>query len=157
VAAAKPGGTAGFLNPSCSGNSPRKRTAYGLNTPPPPHNCAFPYPHPPLAVSMSTSTKISPLRHLVNVLSDAAARIDETYASANLEFSALEKPFYEKDPAILLLSDPDVVPLASVVVAAADQLIVSARHPVQAVLDMARSVRTLTCSSTPMVCLGGRG
>ena len=90
---------------------------------------------------MSTSTKISPLRHLVNILSDAVTRIDEKYASANLEFPTLDKPFQEKEPACQLLSDPDVVPLVSVIVAAADQLIVSARPPVQAVLDMAQVVR----------------
>jgi len=105
---------------------------------------------------MSTSTKISPLRHLVNVLSDAVTRIDEIYASASLEFPALEKPFNEKDPACLLLSDPEVIPLASIIVAAADQLIVSARHPIQAVFDMALSVRTLTFFATYLVCLGAR-
>ena len=89
---------------------------------------------------MSTSTKISPLRHLVNILSDAVTRIDEKYASANLEFPALGKPFDEKDSASQLLSDPGVVPLSSVIVAAADQLIASARHPMQAILDMAQSV-----------------
>lgn len=92
----------------------------------------------------TTSTKISPLRHLVNILSDAVTQIDEKYASANLEFPTLDKPFNEKDPACLLLSDPDVVPLSSVVVAAADQLIASARHPMQTVLDIAQSVSTLT-------------
>ena len=75
-----------------------------------------------------TSTKTSPLRHLINILSDAVARIDEKFASANLEFPTLNIPFDEKDPACRLLSDPDVVPLSSVIVAAADQLIVSARH-----------------------------
>ena len=89
---------------------------------------------------MSTPTKISPLRHLVNTLSDAVARIDEKYESANLEFPALDKPFDEKHSACRLLSDPDVVPLSSVIVAAADQLIASSRHPMQAILDMAHSV-----------------
>lgn len=92
---------------------------------------------------MATSAKISPLRHLVNILSDAVARIDQKYASANLEFPTLDKPFQEKDPACQLLSDPDVAHLSSVIVAAADQLIVSARPPAQAVIDMAQSVRTL--------------
>ena len=92
---------------------------------------------------MSTQTKISPLRHLVNILSDAVTQIDEKYASANLEFPSLSKPFNQKDPAWLLLSDPDIAPLSSVIVAAADQLIVSARHPLQAVLDMAQSVSTV--------------
>jgi hypothetical protein len=89
---------------------------------------------------MSTPTKISPLRHLVNVLSDAVAQIDEKYASANLEFPTLDKPFDQKDSACQMLSDPEVVPLSSVIIAAADQLIVSARHPAQAVLDMVQSV-----------------
>ena len=89
---------------------------------------------------MSTTTKISPLRHLVNILSDAVARIDEKYASANLDFPTLDKPPNEKDTARLLLSDPDVVPLSSIIVAAANQLIVSARPPIQAVIDMAQSV-----------------
>ena len=110
--------------------------------------------HPP--PSMSTSTKISPLRHLVNILSDAVTRIDEKYASANLEFPMVDKPFHEKDPACLLLSDPDVVPFASVIVAAADQLIASARPPVQAILDMAQSVRILVFPSLPAVGLGSR-
>lgn len=89
---------------------------------------------------MSTSVKTSPLRHLVNILSEAVARIDEKYASANLEFPTLDKPFDEKESACQMLSDPDVVPLSSVIVAAADQLIVSARHPSQAILDMAQFV-----------------
>ena len=88
----------------------------------------------------STSNKASPLRSLVDILSDAVARIEEKYAYANLEFPALDKPFDGKDPACRVLSDPDVVPLSSVIVAAADQLIASARHPMQAVLDMAQSV-----------------
>ena len=88
--------------------------------------------------------KISPLRHLANIISDAVAQIDEKYASANLEFPTLDKSFNEKDPACLLLSDPDVLPLSSVIVAAADQLIASARHPMQAVLDIAESVSTLS-------------
>ena len=88
---------------------------------------------------MST-TKISPLRRLVNILSDAVTRIDEKYASANLEFPSLGKSFDEKDPTCLLLSDPDVVPHSSVIVAAADQLIASARHPAQAILDIAQAV-----------------
>jgi hypothetical protein len=87
------------------------------------------------------STKVSPLRHLVNVLSVAVARIDEKYASDDLEFPELNKPFDESDPACLLLSDPDVAHFASVIVAAADQLIASARHPLQALLDIAQSVR----------------
>ena len=106
---------------------------------------------------MSASTKISPLRHLVDILSEAVARIDEKYASANLAFPTLDEPFREEDPACSLLSDPDVAPLASVIVAAADQLIVSARPPAQAILDMAQSVRTLAFSSPAMVGMGGRG
>lgn len=90
---------------------------------------------------MST-TKISPLRRLVNILSDAVTRIDEKYASANLEFPSLDKSFDEKDPACLLLSGPDVVPHSSVIVAAAAQLIASARHPAQAILDIAQAVST---------------
>jgi hypothetical protein len=89
---------------------------------------------------MSIPSKISPLRHLVNVLSDAVDRIDEKYASANLEFPTLDVPFDRKEAAYQMLSDPDVVPLSSVIVAAADQLIVSARHPSQAVLDMVQFV-----------------
>ena len=92
---------------------------------------------------MSTPTKVSPLRHLVNILSDAVTQIDEKYASANLEFPTLDKPFDEKDPACLLLSDPDMVPLSSVVVAAADQLIASARHPMHVLIDFSQFVSLL--------------
>jgi hypothetical protein len=90
------------------------------------------------------TSKISPLRRLVNVLSDAVTKIDAKYASANLEFPSLDEPFDERDPACLLLSDPDVVPHSSLIVAAADQLIVSARHPAQAILDIAQSVSAVT-------------
>jgi len=100
---------------------------------------------------MSTSAKISPLRHLVNILSDAVARIDEKYESANLEFPTLDKSFNRGDPVWQLLSDRDVIPIASVIVAAANQLIVSARPPVEAVLDMARSVRIRAWSLPPLV------
>ena len=101
---------------------------------------------------MSTPTNASPLRRLVNILSDAVTRIDEKYASANLEFPPLDKPFNQKDPAWLLLSDPDIAPLSAVIVAAADQLIVSARHPIQAVLDIAQSVSTVLSSYKPEGC-----
>src|SRR5258708_21582538 len=102
---------------------------------------------------MSIPTKTSPLRHLVNILSDAVARIDEKYSSANLEFPTLDKPFDEKSPGCQMLSDPDVVPLSSVIVAAADQLIVSARHPLQAVVDMAQSVSNSYFPLAHLVCM----
>ena len=103
---------------------------------------------------MTNPAKISPLRHLVNILSEAVARIDEKYASANLEFPTLDKSFNRGDPAWQLLSDRDIVPISSVIVAAADQLIVSARPPVVAVLDMAQSVRIRAYSSLSFVGLG---
>ena len=99
----------------------------------------------------AASAKISPLRHLVNILSDAVARIDEKYASAGLEFPAFDKPFDDKEPACLLLSDPDVVPFSSVIVAAADQLVASARHPMQAVLDVSHSVRKWVRNGRPQL------
>jgi len=88
---------------------------------------------------MSVSPKVSPLRNLINILSDAVTRIDEKYASTNLEFPTLDKPFREKDPACLLLTAPDVSPLASVILAAADQLVASVRPPTETILDMAQS------------------
>ena len=122
---------------------------------PVPKSCILLLPSPLWAVSMSTLTKVSPLRRLVNILSDTVTRIDEKYASANLEFPALDKPFHEEDPGWQLLSNPDVAPLASVIVAAADQLIVSARSPVHAILDMAQAVRTFVNPSLPTVDAGG--
>ena len=113
-------------------------------------------PYPTLSGPlMSTSAKISPLRHLVNILSDVVTRIDEKYASADLEFPTLDKPFHEEDPAWQLLSDRDIVPLASIIVATADQLIVSAGPPAKTVLDMAQLVRTRACSLLPFI--GPRG
>jgi len=106
---------------------------------------------------MFTSPKISPLRYLVNILSNAVTRIDEKYASENLEFPTLDKSFHQEDPAWQLLSDPDIVPLASVIVAAADQLIVSARPPAQTVLDLAQSVSIRACPPSPLVGLSDRG
>lgn len=93
----------------------------------------------------TTSAKVSPLRHLVNILSDAVTQIDEKYASANLEFPTFDKPFDEKNAACLLLSDPDIAPLSSVIVAAADQLIASARHPLLTVLDIVQSHSLVAC------------
>lgn len=40
-----------------------------------------PLPHLPRVSSMPAQTKVSPLGHLVNILFDAVARIDEKYAS----------------------------------------------------------------------------
>lgn len=97
---------------------------------------------------MSASRKVSPLRHLVNILSDTVAQIEEKYASANLEFPTFDEPIDEKDPAWILLSDSKVAPLSSVIVAAASQLIVSARHPMQALNDIAQSVSTLPFPSS---------
>ena len=104
-----------------------------------------------------SAVKISPLQRLVNILSNAVTQIDEKYASANLEFPSLDKPFNKEDPACLLLSDPDVVLLSSVVIAAADHLIASARHPMQAVLDMAQSVSTRYFTSLRVVDIGSCG
>lgn len=122
-----------FAHPKHALWQPKRRPAYI-------HRFTALVPLVPPILRMSTTTKISPLRHLVNILSDAVARIDEKYASANLDFPTLDKPPNEKDTAHLLLSDPDVVPLSSIIVAAANQLIVSARPPIQAVIDMAQSV-----------------
>ena len=102
-------------------------------------------PLPLWATSMSTSTNISPLRNLVNILSDAVTKVDQKYASAKLEFPALDRPFREEDPAWCLLSSPDVASLASIIVAAADQLIASARPPVQTILDMSQAVCATYC------------
>jgi len=76
---------------------------------------------------MSASTKISPL-----------------------EFPPLDEPFDEKGPACQLLSDSNIVPLAAVIVAAADQLIVSVRPPGESILDMAQS--HLLAASLRLVC-----
>ena len=89
---------------------------------------------------MSAPANMSPLRNLVNILSDAVTQIDQRYASANLKFPALDRPFREEDSARSLLSSPDVIPLASVIVAAADQLIASVRPPARIVLDMSQVI-----------------
>lgn len=94
---------------------------------------------------MTASTKISSLRNLVNILSDTVTRIEEKYSSAGLEFPTLDKPFDENDPACQLMSDPDVFPLSSIIVAAADQLMASARHPVQTVVGISQFVCDGNC------------
>lgn len=92
----------------------------------------------------TTATETSPLRYLINILSDAfGMRVGEGCASANLEFPTINRPFREKYPTCQ--SDPDVDPLASVVVVATDESIISARPPVQAILDVAQLSRTLAC------------
>lgn len=105
---------------------------------------------------MSAPTNVSPLRNLVNILSDAVTKIDQKYASANLEFPTLGRPFSKEDPAWSLLSSTDVTPLALVIVAAADQLIASARPPVQTIIDLSQAVCDLAGSLPPAEGPGGR-
>ena len=113
---------------------------------------------PPIrAVSMPTApTKSPPRRCLINTLSDpAGTRTDEKYGSTNLEFPTLDKPFREKDSACQ--SDPDVDPLASVVVVAAGRSVVSAGPPGRAVLHMAKLIRPLACYPSHVIGVEGRG
>lgn len=71
----------------------------------------------------------SPLRVLSDIISDAVTKVDEQYAAANLEFPSLEETFDPKDPANTLLSNLNVTQNISLVVAAAEQLVASIRHP----------------------------
>ena len=103
---------------------------------------------------MSAPTNISPLRNLVNILSEAVEKVDQEYASANLQFPALDRLYRKDDPAWSLLSNPDVIPFTSVIVAVADQLIASARSPVQTILDMSHAVCVFAGTSPPTVARG---
>lgn len=94
---------------------------------------------------MSVSPKVSPLRNLVNILSDTVARVEEKFTSAGLEFPTLDKPFDGKDPAYQLLSSTDIVPLSSIIVAASEQMIASVRHPSQTVIGIAQSHMVAAC------------
>lgn len=101
----------------------------------------------------------SPLRTLVDLISDAVTKIDEIYSSSGLRFPALDDNFDFKQSVDALLLGPDVSKNVSVVVAAAEQLCVSLKHPGTTVLELATAVSDLLIDSasvydnTPLIAL----
>lgn len=92
------------------------------------------------------STK-SPLRTLVDILSDAVNHIESQYAAAGLKMPSLDAAFDSANLACTFLSHPDVIEQASVVVAAAEQLAVSVRPPRMVILENVLAVSFLVCCS----------
>jgi hypothetical protein len=71
----------------------------------------------------------SPLRVLVDILSDAVAHIESEYAAANLSFPTLDDVFDSNSPADILYGKKSILEQSKVVVAAAEQLSVMVTEP----------------------------
>jgi hypothetical protein len=82
----------------------------------------------------------SPLRALVDILSDAVDRIDSQYAAENVPFPTLDVPFEPTHPGNALLTHELVVQQAKIVVAAAEQLTALVRDPTSVLLDLVLGV-----------------
>lgn len=85
----------------------------------------------------------SPLRTLVEILSGAVNRIESQYEAAGLEMPSLDTPFDSVNLASTLLSHPDVIAQASLVVAAAEQLAVAVRPPRMVILENILAVSSI--------------
>ncbi|KAF7329656.1 hypothetical protein MKEN_00228600 [Mycena kentingensis (nom. inval.)] len=77
-------------------------------------------------------TSPTPLRALLNLMSDAVDTIESTFAAASLTFPALDSPKYDHaDPAEVLCGEPAVAKAISEIIAAAAQITAAVRHPLQ--------------------------
>jgi hypothetical protein len=85
----------------------------------------------------------SPLRALVDILSNAVDRIDSQYAAENLQFPTLEVPFEPSRPSNALITHELIVQQAKIVVAAAEQLCALVRDPVSVLMDIGLGVRLI--------------
>jgi hypothetical protein len=94
----------------------------------------------------------SPLRALVDILSNAVDRIDSQYAAENLPFPTLEIPFEPAHPSDALITHELVVQQASIAIAAAEQLCTLVRDPMSVLTDIGFGVSSVDyCSSSTFV------
>ncbi|KIJ51884.1 hypothetical protein M422DRAFT_244262 [Sphaerobolus stellatus SS14] len=84
----------------------------------------------------------SPLKQLSNFISDNVDVVDDRCKALGHEYPSLHEPFNPFNPAEALTRDPVVVQNIIVIVAAADQLITTARLPINTTADLAFSFHT---------------
>jgi hypothetical protein len=82
----------------------------------------------------------SPLRAIVDILSNAVDRIDSQYSAANLRFPTLDDPFNPNGPADVLLGRPSVVEQAKLIVACAEQLCAMVTNPSSGLMEVGMAV-----------------
>ncbi|KAJ7436102.1 O-methyltransferase [Mycena galericulata] len=93
-------------------------------------------------------TSISTLRLLANLISQAVDTIEGVYATENATPPPLDKPWDPKDPAEALGQDPAVMDAKTQLVAAAAQLLATARDPISTLLSISDGVPLLACLRT---------
>ncbi|KAJ7235076.1 O-methyltransferase [Mycena haematopus] len=91
---------------------------------------------------------VSTLRLLANLISQAVDTIEGIYATANVTPPPLNKPWDPKDPSEALGQDPAVVEAKTTLVAAAAQLVATARDPISTLLSISDGVPLLACLRT---------
>lgn len=127
----------------------KQRSGHSLPRPLTPLNCSARATHWLLLKGVkSCSTLIemakqSPLRLLAETILSAVSHIDAQFEAAGLEFPSLNEPFNPFDPTTGLLFHPEVSTNGAVIIAAAEQLLVSVRPPPLVVLENAIAVSGL--------------
>ncbi|KAK6980977.1 O-methyltransferase-domain-containing protein [Favolaschia claudopus] len=95
---------------------------------------------------MSSSSQISALRQLANIINEAVDSIEATYAKAGAPLPSLDAPtFNPTDPAEALLQDPVVDSAALNIMAAASQLSATVCSPVASALNASQAFHISSC------------
>ncbi|KAE9393796.1 S-adenosyl-L-methionine-dependent methyltransferase [Gymnopus androsaceus JB14] len=100
------------------------------------------------------SETLSPLRLLGQIINDSIDIIEERLAEASVSFPSLDDPFNPTSKVESILVEPDIISATSHIVAAAAQLLVTVRHPVQTVFDdslrqVALNEQMVGCTDAP--------
>ncbi|KIJ51883.1 hypothetical protein M422DRAFT_99910, partial [Sphaerobolus stellatus SS14] len=99
----------------------------------------------------------SPLKQLSNFISDNVDVVDDRCKALGHEYPSLHEPFNPFNPAEALTRDPVTVQNIIVIVAAADQLIATARLPINTTADLAfgfhtySALQAVTTASIPEI------
>ncbi|KAJ7768823.1 O-methyltransferase [Mycena metata] len=93
-------------------------------------------------------TSVSTLRLLVNLMSEAVDTIEGVYATADTTPPSLNTPWNPKAPSEALGQDPIVMEAKTKLVAAAAQLVATARNPISSLLSISDGVPLLACLRT---------
>ncbi|KAF8180028.1 O-methyltransferase [Mycena galopus ATCC 62051] len=93
-------------------------------------------------------TSVSALRLLANLISQAVDTIEGVYVAANATPPPLNKPWDPKDPSEALGQDPAVMEAKTKLIAAAAQLMATARDPISTLLSISDGVPLLACLRT---------
>ncbi|KAJ7239696.1 hypothetical protein C8J57DRAFT_1564775 [Mycena rebaudengoi] len=91
---------------------------------------------------------VSTLRLLANLISQAVDTIEGVYTATNATPPSLNKPWDPKDPSEALGQAPAVIEAKTKLVAAAAQLVATARDPISTLLSISDGVPLLACLRT---------